>query len=167
MKKFRTISFSLIGGIFLVSSAHAESTGSLINSSDLISKPFIDAEVLSKLPEKTALKVVRNQGGWSLVKTTDGIEGWVRMLNVRLGKPEEPAKLSDTKQTFAQIGGIFRTGTTKAVATTGVKGLSKEAIMKASPNPAAVRRMDTHKVSDAEIQQFASSRQLTAQDIPE
>jgi len=122
------------------------------------------AEAIATLPDNTLLTVLGNQGGWSQVKTAEGKTGWVRLLNVRIGTPVEQPTV---KQTFAQIGGVIRTGTTKTAATTGVKGLSKEEISNAQPNPQEVRRLEAFKAKPVDIEKFAAARKLAAQEVPE
>lgn len=160
--------FRAAAGVFcallISASCLAESPGTLIRSSELKSQPFIDATPLASLSENTLLTVLGTQGGWIQVKTTDGKSGWVRLLNVRIGKPEEPATI---KQTFSQIGGVVRTGTTKSAATTGVKGLSKEDIRDSKPNPMEIRRLEAFKAKPADVEKFATSRKLTVQEVPE
>ncbi|MDP3537627.1 MAG: SH3 domain-containing protein [Azonexus sp.] len=154
----------LLCALLVSASCLADSPGTLIRSSELKSQPFIDADALASLPESTSLTVLGTQGGWIQVKTVDGKAGWVRLLNVRIGKPEEPATI---KKTISQIGGVVRTGTTKSAATTGVKGLSKEDIRDSKPNPMEIRRLEAFKAKPADVEKFATSRKLTVQEVQE
>ena len=151
-------------GFLIAAASRAENPGSLIKAADLKARPFIDAEAVARLADNAPIVVVGYQGAWTQVQTADGKEGWVRLLNVRLG---DPAKKIDVGKTVKQIGGVFRTGTTKAAATTGVKGLSKEDIKNSTPNPDEVRRLDDYRAAAGEISQFASNHHLAAQDVPE
>lgn len=155
--------FRLLPAALIVVSclAQAQSAGTLIRAAELKAEPFADAAALVNLPSDAALTVVDSKGGWSKVKTQDGKTGWVRLLNVRLA-----AGASDTSA-LASIGGVIRTGTTKSAATTGVKGLSKEDLARAKPNPAEVRKLDAWRAKDGEINRFAAARKLTARDVPE
>jgi hypothetical protein len=155
---------TLLCGLLLSTVCLAENPGVLIRAGELKAQPFTDADLVVNLPENALLDVIGNKGGWSQVKTSDGRTGWVRLLNIRLGKPEGPVT---AKQTFAQIGGVIRTGTTKSAATTGVKGLTKEEISNSKPNPLEVRRLEAFKAKPGDAEKFAASRKLTVQEVPE
>ena len=143
----------------LLSTACLAAPGTVINATDLKEKPFIDAASITRLPDNTAVDVVTNQGGWSQVKTRSHT-GWVRLLNVRVGKEGSSNSILD-------LGGVVRTATTKSTATTGVKGLTKEDIANATPNPAEVKRLNNFKASPSAVTKFASTRRLAAQNVPE
>jgi len=134
----------------------------LIRAGDLKAEAFIDAANVTSLPADAALTVLESKGGWSRVRTADGKTGWVRLLNVRVATGTSPAS-----GTLAAIGGVIRTGTTKSTATTGVKGLSKEDIAQAQPNPQEVAKLDTFRSKPAQINKFAATRKLNARDVPE
>lgn len=155
---------TLLGGLLLSAPCLADGPGTLIRACELKNQPFIDADTLASLPDSAPVTVLDNQGGWSRIKTADGKQGWVRLLNIRIGKPDEPAVVG---KSLAQLGGVIRTGTTKSAATTGVKGLSKEEIRAAKPNPQEIRRLEAARAKPREVDQFAAARKLVAQDIPE
>lgn len=144
--------------------SQADTQGNLIRASELKAKPFIDAATVAMFPENTPLSVLANQGGWSQVKARDGNTGWVRLLNIKLSQAEEGKASGNT---LSQVGGVIRTGTTKSAATTGAKGLSKEDIANARPNPAEVDKLDSFKLRPRDIEQFAASRKLTVKNVPE
>ncbi len=142
----------------LLSTACLAAPGTVIRATDLKEKPFTDAASITQLSDNTAVDVLTNQGGWSQVKTRSHT-GWVRLLNVRVGK--------ESSGTIFDLGGVVRTATTKSTATTGAKGLDKVAIANAKPNPSEVKRLNNFKASPGAISKFASSRRLRAQDVPE
>lgn len=158
--KFRKLLAALL---FLGVAGTLQATpGTLIKASDLKSEAFIDAASVASLPANAALTVLESKGGWSKVKTADGKTGWVRLLNVRVA-----AAASGESSTLAAIGGVIRTGTTKGAATTGVKGLSREDIARAQPNPQEVAKLDAFRSKPAQVDKFAAARKLSARDIPE
>lgn len=138
--------------------ALAQSAGTLINPAELKAKPFIDAAAIGPLPANAPLSIVRTQGGWSLVKTRDGKEGWVRLLNIAV-----TTDASAGGNTLASVGNVLRTGTKANVATTGVKGLTKEDIKNAKPNYFEVDRLDNFIAKKPEVDRFAQSAQLRPQ----
>lgn len=160
----RLLPGALLTGLLFAASVQADAPGTLIRAAELKAKPFIDAASVTNLPDNAPLKVIDTQGGWSQVKTNDGKSGWVRLLNIRLLAPEVS---KTTGQTLSELGGVIRTGTTKSAATTGAKGLSREDIANARPNPQEVKKLDGYKAKPAEAEKFAATRKLTAQNVPE
>ncbi len=154
---------AVLSTLLLSTACLASTPGTLIRAAELKEKPFIDAASVTSLPDNAAVSVLTNQGGWSQVKTQSHT-GWVRLLNVRLNKSEESGNAA---QGLASLGGALRTGTTKSTATTGVKGLSKEDIAKAKPNPEELKRLNTFKANSGDVNKFASARKLTSQNVPE
>jgi hypothetical protein len=154
----------LCSALLLSALCHADAPGVLIRAAELKSEPFIDAGNVASLPDNTALSVLENKGGWSKIRTADGKAGWVRLLNVRPAKADEARSSGES---LAQMGGVLRTGSTKSVATTGAKGLSKGDIVRAQPNPNEVRRLDDFKARPTEVDKFAATRKLVAQNVAE
>jgi uncharacterized protein YgiM (DUF1202 family) len=162
-EKYRALSVLGLASVLTLASAQALATpGNLIRAAELKTQPFVDAPAVAQLADGSPITVVDSKGGWSQVKSADGKTGWVRLLNVRL-----TAAPTTQVSTLQQIGGVVRTGTTKAAATTGVKGLSKEDIANARPNHREVQKLDAFVPKAAEVNKFAASRKLTAVDVPE
>jgi len=153
----------LFGALLLSAGVHAASPGTLIRAAQLKSQPFIDASSEGELSADSPLTILVNQGGWTQVRTADGKTGWVRLLNVR------PVPVADgSAESRSAIDSVLlRTGSTKATATTGVKGLSREDIANARPNPGEVQRLGSYAVRSLDIDRFAASRHLVARSIPE
>lgn len=152
-----------LGGLALIlaiGSAHSE-PATLVRASELRAKPALDAAVLTTLPEKAQVDLQGNEGGWSKVKTADGKVGYVRLLNVR---PVGAGGSSGTG--LAALGTAVKSGSTTSVATTGVKGVTKEDIEHATPNPAEVKQMDRYAANEADAKQAAKAGKLTAQTVP-
>lgn len=162
MNPYKLFPIALLAG-GLASALAAD--GSLIRAADLKAKPLLDAPTVKALTADTPLSVLGNEGGWSQVKTGDGSQGWVRMLNVRLkGNAEQGGSVV---KSVAEIGNVARTGTTKGAATTGAKGLTKEEITNAVPNMAELKKMENYKASAASSERFAKTQKLTRQDVQE
>ena len=146
-----------------VTLAAAADTGYLLKSADLKSKPFLDAETLVRLPEKTALEIVAREGPWMRVKA-DGKPGYVRLLQVRLA-------VSDTM--LARAPAASRPGATATrpagtapIVTTGVRGFDEQGLKDARPDPAAFALMVSFAASRAEALQFAQRTPLAARPVP-
>ena len=153
-----------LGGLALIlaiGSAHSE-PATLVRASELRAKPALDATVLATLPEKAQVDLQGNEGGWSKVKTADGKVGYVRLLNVR---PVGAGSSSSSGTGLAALGTAVKSGSTTSVATTGVKGVTKEDIEHATPNPAEVKQMDRYAANEADAKQSAKVGKLVAQNV--
>lgn len=144
--------------------AHAAETGYTLKATDLKEQPFIDAATLTTVPEKTVVEIVTRQGAWMQVKTKDAKQGWVRMLTVRLGSPDQ----KPIRGNLLSALGFNRprpTSSTTATVTTGVRGFSEEDLAKATPNAAEAVKMKGFSVTPAVATQFAESSKLSRRPI--
>lgn len=142
----------------LGSAAWAENA-TLIRASDLKAKPFTDAATVTSLPEQSKVQIITNEGGWTQIKSSNGKTGWVRLLNVR------PDKQGDSGTNISSLGNVLRTGSTGSTATTGTKGINKDDLERAEPNPKEVKRLDQYKSSGKEAERFASANNLKAREM--
>ena len=125
-------------------------------------KPFLDAQAIGKLKEKTPVTVLRRQGGWTEIKAGN-VQGWVRLLSVRLGNPD-PAK---NETSFLAALGVGRQRSSSGpTVTTGVRGFSEEDLKAAKPDPAELKKVDGFAVNAADAAGFAAEGKLTAQNVP-
>ena len=142
----------------LGSAAWAENA-TLIRASDLKAKPFTDASTVTSLPEQSKVQILTNEGGWTQIKSSSGQTGWVRLLNVR------PDTQGDSGTNIGALGNVLRTGSTGSTATTGTKGINKDDLERAKPNPQEVKRLDQYKASDKEAERFASANNLKSREM--
>lgn len=155
---------TLTVSLALTASVMAAQQGTLIRAADLKAKPQIDAATVKTLSENTPLEVLSNDGGWSQVTTGAGQRGWVRLFNVRLASSGGSGNVG---KDLSSLGNVVRTGSTGASATTATKGLSKEDLENATPDPAEVRKLERYRVSTATASAYARSMKLVARDVPE
>jgi hypothetical protein len=144
--------------------AWAAETGYTLRATEVKEKPFLDAATLSTLPEKTTVEILARQGGWMQVKTKDVKSGWVRMLSVRLGSPDQKPQTGGNLLSAIGIGSRPRPSTSATV-TTGVRGFSEEDLAKATPNPAEVQKMQGYAVTPEAADAFAKAGKLAAQQV--
>ncbi len=142
-------------------SAWAGESGVTAVQTELKKSPFLDAATTARLPAKTALEILKRQGAWMQVKTADGKNGWVRMLNVRLGSGGGTASAG----LGGTLAGLGRALNGEGTATTGIRGLSEEDLQNAKPNPEEVKRMDKYDVTAAEAKRFATAGGLKPQSV--
>ena len=157
------IYFLAVPLLYLSSIAFAD-PGKTLLAVDLKQEPFIDAQTVSKLEANAELDVLKRQGGWMQVKTTEGLEGWLKMTSIRLGAATE-SKGESGLGSLAKLALTGRSGNTGVTATTGVRGLSPEELRNATPNPEAVRQLDQYTANKNKAQSFAKTGQLQAQSV--
>lgn len=131
-------------------------------SSELRSKPFSDAPLITTLAEQSEVTILSADGGWNEVKTREGKTGWVRLLNLRT---KAAGDSSSSLKGLGELGNVARTGTTGSSATTGAKGISKEDLASASPNEGEVRKLETYRATLKDAQHYASQNKLKARDV--
>lgn len=142
--------------------AQAQSA-TLIRDADLKQEPFTDSATISTLPGKTALTIITSQGGWTQVKDASGLTGWVRLLNVRPDTAGGSA--SGFLSSLTTLGNVSRTGTTGVVATTGVKGISKELLDTAFPDASERKRLDQYRATTKNARAYAKSQKLQSREL--
>ena len=150
--------------ILVIPAAYAAETGYTLRATEVKDKPFLDAETVVTLPEKAVVEIVTRQGAWMQIKTREVKSGWVRMLSVRLGSPDQKPQTSGNLLSAIGIGNRPRTTSTSTV-TTGVRGFSEEDLAKATPNPAEVEKMKGFAATPVEAGDFAKAGKLAAQEL--
>lgn len=145
--------------------AYAAETGTLLRQADLKAKPFLDAETLIKLPEKTPVEIVQRQGPWMLVKVQDKT-GYVRMLQVRMSVADSAqARAAARAPGWGVTAAASRPAGATTTVTTGVRGFDEQALKNAQPDPAAFARMASFAMSGEQARQFAQKSPLAARSI--
>jgi hypothetical protein len=135
-------------------------------ATDLKDQASAEARTLASLPENTEVKVIARGGGWTHVET-GGKSGWVRVFHLRF-----PV----TASTSESSGGGFLSGLSGAIGgrpksqqagiqTVGVRGLSPEELKNASPDPEALRRMQSFRADAAGAERFAREGKLNAVNV--
>jgi hypothetical protein len=149
----------------LMAVAHAAETGYTLKATEIKDDPFIDANTVATLAEKTVVEIVTRQGGWMKVKTADAKQqGWVRMLSVRLGSPDQKPQGSGSLLSALSIGSRPKPSTASTV-TTGVRGFSEEDLANAKPNAAELEKMKGFAATADEATQLAQSGKLAATSV--
>ena len=148
MHKFASIAglLLLLGGAV----AAAQDSGVLAAKAELKREPFLDAETVSKLPAESAVTIVERKGAWLKVQAGEQ-SGWLRMLNVR----STPASGKSGESGLGKAFNLAISGSTGSSVATGVRGLDKEQIAKATPNLAELTRLDAYVVTDVAARSFA------------
>lgn len=132
----------------------AEEPAYTASATDLKSEPARSASTLAELPARTALTQLARKGAWVQVRHGEQT-GWVRLLVVRPGAPGEERR---GESGLLKLFNVARSGSSGAVATTGVRGLDKEQIKNATPNPTELAKLDAYLATEADARQFAKDK---------
>ena len=145
--------------------ATAADTGQVLVTTDLKSEPYADAKTLGTLQSNSTVDVLKKQGGWMQVKPASISEGWVKMTTIKLGGPGGAAKGDSGMAAVWNSAMQGRSGNTGVTVATGVRGLSPEDMKNASPNPEAVKKLDSYAASKGQAESAAKSAKLSKQNI--
>jgi len=144
--------------VLFCGAACAQETGFTLRETEVKARPFLDAQGVGKLSEKAAVTILGRRGGWSQIRAGQ-MDGWVRLLSLRLGNPD-PQKNQTALATTIGFG--RKTPGSGPTVTTGVRGFSAEDLKAAKPNPEEVKKMESFAIAPAGAAQFAASGKLTA-----
>lgn len=139
--------------------AHAQSLEVTV-ATELRATPALDGKVVVKLAKGNRLEQTEAQSGWVKVKF-GRTEGWVRLTHVKTLEAAAPAPASSGNS----LASIFSAPSTSATATTGTRGLTKEQIANAQPNPAEMAQLEKYAINMGQAEQFARSGKVVAQKI--
>ncbi len=149
----------------LIATAYAAEIGYTLRATEVKDNPFLDANTVATLAEKTTVEIVTRQGAWMKVKTTDAKQqGWIRMLSVRLGSPDQKPQSGGSLLSALGIGSRPRPSTNSTV-TTGVRGFSEEDLANAKPNAAEVEKLKSFAATPEEAAKLAASGKLAATQV--
>ncbi len=128
----------------------------------LLQTPAADARQLAELAGSERLDILQRQGGWYQVAPAQKPQGWVRLFAVQFEKglyQPDNLPLQDIKQ-------LVRPGHNQVTSTTGVRGLDKVAIEKATPNFRALQQMQAWQQQPAALTEFVRAGKLQSGLLP-
>ena len=153
--------FALLLLAFL-SCASAQEQAFANRSTDLLERGAPDARAKAQLREGAEVRVLERAGGFARVDSPAG-QGWVRVFHLRFPAVTSSSK-ADTGTTILSSAANAISGRSRTqeatIATTGVRGLDKEALQNASPNPQAVRQMQGFRADRQAAERFAREGKL-------
>ena len=148
-----------------IPAAYAAETGYTLKATEIKDNPFLDANTIATLPEKTVVEIVTRQGAWMKVKTAESKQqGWIRMLSVRLGSPDQKPQSGGSLLSALGVGSRPRPATNSTV-TTGVRGFSEEDLANAKPNAAEVEKMKGFAATTEEASKLAEAGKLATRQV--
>ena len=138
----------------------AQETGFTNRATELKAEPRLDAAVLTTLPEGTKVRAIERQSGWTRIEANQKT-GWVRVFHLRFQSTVSQSEESGGTPLLSFLKGPQRAPSTQT-ATVGIRGLSEEDLKNASPNPEALKKLQSFKADKAAGESFAREAKLAA-----
>jgi hypothetical protein len=156
----RIIAFVLAAGLSLAGDALAQEQATTNRATELKERPALDARTLAPLPADTSVKLVSRLGGWTQVEAA-GKRGWVRAFHLKFQSTVEASGSGGSGSITSFFGfGNREAPKTSKVATLGIRGLTPEDFKNASPDPAALKKLQSYRADRASAERFAKEAKL-------
>ena len=150
--------------LLFAGSAAAAEAAFTVRPTELKDKPFTDAATLLTLAEARRVDVLQRQASWMQVKA-ERTTGWVKMLSLRFDQAGATRSNVKSSSNLSVLFNVAQTGKGGSTATTGVKGITEEALRNPKPNPVAIGQMNELAVSREDVQAFGMEGQLVPQKL--
>jgi hypothetical protein len=151
--------------VTLASAAGAQEQAFTNRSTELKDRGASDARTLATLPENTSVKVLARGGGWTRVEAA-GQSGWLNVFHLRFAASADTSASGGIGSSIGSFFGGGRNTSQKAtIATTGIRGLSPEDLKSASPDPAALAKMQSYRADKPSAERFARDGKLNTVSI--
>lgn len=151
----------VLAALLWAGAAHAQEQASTNRATDLKERPATDARTVAPLPAESPVKVVSRQGGWTQIEAGSQ-RGWVRAFHLRFRSTVETAESGSSLGGLTSVFGFgSRKGPeTSKIATIGIRGLTPEDFKNASPDPAALKKLQSFRSDKASAERFAREAKL-------
>jgi hypothetical protein len=159
---FRSLALAFL--LAIPAAAWAQEQAFTNRSTELKERGADDARTIATLPENTAVKVVSRGGGWTQVEA-QAQKGWLRVFHLRFPAAVETSSSSSANPLSGLTSalGFGRSSSSQTtLATTGVRGLSPEDLKNASPDPAALAKLQSFRADKPTAERFARDAKLAA-----
>jgi len=146
---------------FALSEGLSIKKGETVKQAPLLETPSNSGEQVKLLAPKQALNVYERQRAWYRVTTSDMIEGWVKMLNLRmLGRVKREGELG-VVSLLDSMSPMRSTPTTS----TGIRGFDEEDLMNAKANLEQVGQLENYTISESELKRFIANGRLNVRKV--
>lgn len=135
-------------------------TATVLRKTEVRATPAANADVVAELKAKEAIEIAALQGAWANVKTTAGVVGWTRVMNIATSSPTTGGSSGRT-----DLGALFAPGSASATSSTGAKGLTPNDLMQASPDAMQLAKLDGFASNTGDAQSFAAQAPVNAQKV--
>lgn len=149
-------------GLLFASPAWAQEAVVTRRATELRETPADGGRSLAALPAQAGVtRTSERSGPWVQVRTADGTTGWVHLFDLGPSTGAAPAGDGGSFMTGALrsvsslFGGTGASRPSQTATTAGIRGLGAGDLAEAQPDPAAVQRMESLRVSDADARGFA------------
>ena len=153
-------------------------------ATDLRASPDDAAKLVRALPAKSSVLQLERRGAWTRVQVIESADktidkaatketGWVRMMHLRGGVVVVESQAASSGSGFMSgfnrllSGGSGRSSTQAQSATVGIRGLSPDELKTASPDAAALAKMNSFKSDKPEAERYAKEAKLAQANVPE
>lgn len=148
--------------LWLAGAAFAQEQASTNRATELRDRPASDARTLAPLEAGSPVTVLSRQGGWTQVEAATQ-RGWVRAFHLRFTSTVEAPASSGSP--LGGLTSVFGFGSRQApqtrTATLGIRGLTPEDFKSASPDPEALRKLQSYRADRASAERFAREAKLS------
>ena len=135
-------------------------------STELKERAAGEARTVATLSENTGVKVLERGGGWTRIEA-GGQQGWVRVFHLRFPVVAQAGQAGGgalgSLTSALGFGREREKGST--IATTGIRGLSTEELKNASPDNAALQRMQSYRADKPAAERFARDGKLNESSV--
>src|SRR5262249_23096024 len=131
----------------------AQDGGFAARKTEVKAQPYSDAATVGSLAEKAQVRVLERQGGWMKIES-QAASGWGLMLAIRMAS----ASPSGGDSGIGSLFNVARTGSSGTAVATGVRGLDKEQIRNAKPNPAELEKLAAFRADKSDAERFARGK---------
>jgi hypothetical protein len=165
----KAAAFLFVALLALAAPAWAQDQAFTNRATELRERGAADARAVASLPENTAVKVLSRAGVWTQVDA-GGKTGWVNAFHLRfpvaIGKGSAPSGGSIASGITSIFGG-GKSQQQTTLATTGIRGLSPEALKNASPDSAALAKAQSFRADKPAAERFAREGKLASVPVEE
>ena len=161
----------LLFTLLAAGAAFAQEAAFTNRATELKDRGAADARTVANLSDGAQVKVLeRGGGGWTRIES-GGQQGWVRVFHLRF--PAVAQAGGDSGGGLGNLTSALGFGRDRSkgatVATTGIRGLSPEDLKNASPDNAALAKLQSYRADNAAAERFARDGKLAevSVDLPE
>ena len=170
MQRMSLRAFLVVSLLAIAPVALAQEQAFTNRSTELRDRGAPDGKVVTSLPENTAVKVLARGGAWTRVDA-NGQVGWVNVFALRFPATVTTSSSSGGGNVLGGLTGFFggnrQADKPATIATTGIRGLSPEDLKNASPDNAALAKMQGYRSDKATAERFAREGKLATVSVDE
>lgn len=130
-------------------------TAQTVNKSEVKQQPSHSAKTVTTLAKDAKVTVEKRQRAWYQITTSKGVQGWIKMLQLRFASAAAQAS-------SGSLWNSLTTQNASTTASTGIRGFNEQDLQQASPDMQAVKKLARFQASDKQVKAFAKQGKLKA-----